>query len=61
MANTRKELTDPVEGRIELVQFDKHPRINRKKRLACITKMVLKLVKLDNNDNLDDGSLSNVL
>ena len=63
MARTymRRELTDLVERRIQLTLFDKHPRINRMNKLAGITEMVFSLDKLNNTDNLEDRSLSNVL
>ena len=58
---TRSELTDLVEGRIELAQLYKHPRISRTNKLTGTTKMALSLNEPDNTDNLEEGSLSNVL
>ena len=58
---TRRELIVIVEGRIELTQFDKHPPINRTNKLAGIIKMAFSLDELENTDNLEDRSLSNVL
>ena len=53
---TRRELINLIEGEMELTQFDKHPRINRTNN-----EMVISLDELENKDNLEDGSLSNVL
>ena len=63
MAETymRKKLIDLVEGKIELTQFDKEPRINKTNKLAGITEIVLSLHKLDNSNNLKDRKLSSTL
>ena len=58
---TRQELIDLVEGKIELTQFDKNPRINRKNKLAGITEMVFDLDELDNSNNLENESPSSTL
>ena len=52
---TGREMIDLVEGKIELTQFDKSPRINRMNKLAGITEMVLNLDELDNVNNLENG------
>ena len=54
-------MIDLVEGKIELTQFDKNPRINRTNKLAEVKEMVLNLNELDNTDNLEDGKLSKAL
>ena len=43
---TRTELIDLVEGKIELIQFDKDPRIERMNKLKGITEMVFNLENL---------------
>ena len=50
-----------MEGKIEITQFDKDPRITRTNKLAGITEMVFNLTKLDNSNNLKNGSRSNTL
>ena len=39
---TRRELIDHVEGKIEITQFDKNPRISRTNKLEGITEIVLR-------------------
>ena len=56
-----RELTDLIEERIKLTQFDKQPRVKRTNKLAGIAQMVLSLDELDNTDNLEYENLSNVL
>ena len=58
---TRQELIDLVEGKIELTQFHKEPQIKRMNKLEGTSEMVLKLDKLDNENNLEDGEPSNTL
>ena len=60
-AYTRQELIDLVEGKMELSQFDKSLRINRKNKLAGITEMVFDLDELDNSNTLSNGSPINIL
>ena len=57
----RRELIYLVEGKIERTQFNKNARIKRMNKLAGITEMVLDLDQLDNTNNLDNGSPSNIL
>ena len=47
----RKVITTPLDATCNIV----------KNKLACFTEMVLSLDKLDNNDNMEDGRLSNIL
>ena len=58
---TRRELINIVEGKIELTQFDKNPRIKRTNKLSGITEVVFKLNELDNTNNLENGAPSNTL
>ena len=53
----RRELIDIIEGKIELIQFDKNPRISRMNQLAGIIEMVLYLDEHDNSNNLENGNL----
>ena len=55
----RRELTDLVEGRIELIQFDEGPRIKRTTKSTGITEVILILNKLDNANNLRNGKPCN--
>ena len=57
----RRKLTDLVEGRIELIQFDKSPQIKRMNKLEGISEVVFTLDELDNTNNLEDGKPSNAL
>ena len=43
----RRELIDLVEGKIELIQFDKDPRIKRTNKSESISEMVLNLNERD--------------
>ena len=54
-------MIDLVEGKIEITQFDKNPRINRTNKLEGITEIVLSLDELDNTDNLENGKSSSTL
>ena len=58
---TRRELIDHVEGKIEITQFDKNPRISRTNKLEGITEIVLSLNELDNTHTLENGKPSNTL
>ena len=58
---TRQELINFVEGKIEITQFDKNPRISRTNKLEGITEIVLSLDELDNTYNPENGKPSSTL
>ena len=58
---TRRELIDLVEEKIEMTQFDKHSRINRKNKLAGITEVAFNLDELSDTNNLENGKPGNNL
>ena len=58
---TRWELINITEGKIEITQLEKKPGIIKTNKLEDITKVVFSLDELDNNNNLENGSLSNTL
>ena len=43
-------MIDLIEGKIELTQFNKNPRINGKNKLADNTEVILNLDELDNSN-----------
>ena len=58
---SRRELIKLLEGKFELTEFEKDPRVNKINKLSSLTEMNLSLDELDNTENLKDGKPSNSL
>ena len=56
-----RELIKLLEGKFELTEFEKYPRVKKINKLSGITEMNLSLDELDNTENLKDGKPSNSL
>ena len=56
-----RDLIKLLEGKFELTEFEKDPRVKKINKLSGITEMNLSLDELDNTENLKDGKPSNSL